>query len=87
MITIDNPTVRLGGRSILQDASVAIPTGARVGLIGRNGAGKTTLMAALISELESDQGSIEMPSRSRVGYVAAGSALRVYHAIRGSARR
>ncbi|MGX7926734.1 ABC-F family ATP-binding cassette domain-containing protein [Tsuneonella sp. HG094] len=70
MITIDNLTVRLGGRAILQDASAAIPTGARVGLIGRNGAGKSTLMKALIGELEPDQGSIEMPRRSRVGYVA-----------------
>ncbi|NVD44763.1 ABC-F family ATP-binding cassette domain-containing protein [Qipengyuania atrilutea] len=70
MIKIDNLTVRLGGRPILQDASGAIPTGARVGLIGRNGAGKSTLMKALIGDLEPDNGSIEMPRRARVGYIA-----------------
>ena len=70
MITIDNLTVRLGGRPILQDASAAIPPGARIGLIGRNGAGKSTLMKALIGELEPDNGSIEMPRRARVGYIA-----------------
>ncbi|WP_374406695.1 ABC-F family ATP-binding cassette domain-containing protein [Pelagerythrobacter sp.] len=70
MITIDKLTVRLGGRPILQDASAAIPPGARVGLIGRNGAGKSTLMKALIGEIEPDQGSIEMPRRARVGYIA-----------------
>ncbi len=70
MITIDNLTVRLGGRAILQDASAAIPPGARIGLIGRNGAGKSTLMKALIGEIEPDQGSIEMPRRARVGYIA-----------------
>ena len=70
MITIDNLTIRLGGRPILEDASVAIPLGARVGLIGRNGAGKSTLMKALIGELEPDNGTIEMPRRARVGYVA-----------------
>ena len=70
MITIDNLTIRLGGRPILEHASVAIPLGARVGLIGRNGAGKSTLMKALIGELEPDNGAIEMPRRARVGYVA-----------------
>lgn len=70
MITIDKLTVRLGGRAILEDASAAIPTGARIGLIGRNGAGKSTLMKVLIGQLEPDKGSVEMPRRSRVGYVA-----------------
>ncbi|ANY21403.1 putative ABC transporter ATP-binding protein YheS [Tsuneonella dongtanensis] len=70
MITIDNITVRLGGRAILQDASAAIPRGARIGLIGRNGAGKSTLMKALMGEIEPDQGSIEIPRRARVGYIA-----------------
>ena len=70
MIKIDNLTVRLGGRPILQDASAAIPTGSRIGLIGRNGAGKSTLMKALIGEIEPDNGSIEMPRRARVGYIA-----------------
>ena len=39
MVTIDKLTIRLGGRPILEDASAAIPGGARIGLIGRNGAG------------------------------------------------
>jgi ATP-binding cassette, subfamily F, member 3 len=70
MITIDNLTVRLGGRAILQDASATIPPSARIGLIGRNGAGKSTLMKALIGLIEPDQGAIEMPRRARVGYIA-----------------
>ncbi|GMM92709.1 ABC-F family ATP-binding cassette domain-containing protein [Qipengyuania sp. MTN3-11] len=70
MITIDKLTVRLGGRDILRDASAAIPLGARIGLVGRNGAGKSTLMKTLIGELEPDEGSIEMPRRARVGYIA-----------------
>lgn len=70
MITIDNITVRLGGRAILQDACATIPSGARVGLIGRNGAGKSTLMKSLIGEIEPDHGSVEMPRRARLGYIA-----------------
>ncbi len=70
MITITNLTVRLGGRAILDGASAAIPLNGRIGLIGRNGAGKSTLMKVLIGELDPDQGSIEMPRRARVGYIA-----------------
>jgi len=70
MLTINSLTVRLGGRPILEQASAAIPNGARVGLIGRNGAGKSTLMKALIGEIEPDDGAITKPSRVRIGYIA-----------------
>ena len=70
MLTIDDVTVRLGGRPILQHASAAIPHGARVGLIGRNGAGKSTLMKALIGEIEPDEGAITKSSKVRLGYIA-----------------
>jgi ATP-binding cassette subfamily F protein 3 len=70
MISIDNLTVRLGGRPILEGATATIPTGARVGLIGRNGAGKSTLMKALMGEIEPDTGAVNMPRRARIGYVA-----------------
>ncbi|MXO74949.1 ATP-binding cassette domain-containing protein [Altererythrobacter aerius] len=70
MITINNITVRLGGRTILDGVSAAVPPGARVGLIGRNGAGKSTLMKVLIGQLDPDDGAIEMPRRARLGYIA-----------------
>jgi len=70
MITINNITVRLGGHVILDGASAAIPPGARVGLIGRNGAGKSTLMKVLVGQLDVDGGSVEMPRRTRLGYIA-----------------
>ncbi|WP_295634702.1 ABC-F family ATP-binding cassette domain-containing protein [Novosphingobium sp.] len=70
MLTINNVTVRLGGRTILDRASASIPPGGRVGLIGRNGAGKSTLMKAIIGEIDPDDGDIEMPRRTRLGYIA-----------------
>jgi ATP-binding cassette subfamily F protein 3 len=70
MLTINGITVRLGGRTILDRASASVPTGARVGLIGRNGAGKSTLMKVMIGQLEPDEGAIEMPRRTRLGYIA-----------------
>jgi ATP-binding cassette, subfamily F, member 3 len=70
MLTINGLTVRLGGRTILDRASAAIPPGAHVGLIGRNGAGKSTLMKAVIGLMDPDEGSIDMPRRTRLGYIA-----------------
>src|SRR3982750_3530124 len=70
MLTINGLTVRLGGRTILDRASTAIRPGAHVGLIGRNGAGKSTLMKAIIRLIDPDEGSIEMPLRTRLGYIA-----------------
>src|SRR5688500_12620248 len=70
MLSINAITVRLGGRTILDRASASIPPGSRVGLIGRNGAGKSTLMKAIIGQIDPDDGAIEMPRRTRLGYIA-----------------
>ncbi len=70
MLNISGITVRLGGRLILDRATAALPTGSRVGLIGRNGAGKTTLMKVIAGMGEQDDGSIEMARSARIGYIA-----------------
>ena len=70
MLTINGITVRLGGRTILDRASAAIPPGSRVGLIGRNGAGKSTLLKVIIGQLDPDEGEIAMPRKTRLGYIA-----------------
>ena len=70
MLTINGLTVRLGGRAILDRAAASLPPGARVGLIGRNGAGKSTLMRAIAGEFEPDEGSLDLPRGTRIGYIA-----------------
>ncbi|MBB6306926.1 ABC-F family ATP-binding cassette domain-containing protein [Xanthobacter tagetidis] len=70
MIVLDEISLRLAGRLLIDHASVAIPEGARVGVVGRNGSGKTTLFKALVGELELESGAIRLPSRTRIGRVA-----------------
>ena len=87
MLTINGITVRLGGRTILDRATAAIPPGARVGLIGRNGAGKSTLMKVIIGQIEPDDGEIEMPRSTRLGYIAQDAPSGTATPVRDRARR
>jgi ATP-binding cassette subfamily F protein 3 len=69
MITLDDISLRVAGRLLLEHASVAIPNRGRVGIVGRNGAGKTSLFRAIEGELELETGSIKVPPRTRIGRV------------------
>jgi ATP-binding cassette subfamily F protein 3 len=67
MLVIEELSLRVAGRLLIDNASAQIPTGTRVGLVGRNGTGKTTLFRAIAGELAPEQGTIGVPRRSRIG--------------------
>lgn len=64
-----------GIETILQDISLQIQTGERVGLVGVNGAGKSTLMKILAGELSYDSGTIRIPKEVSLGYLAQNGGL------------
>ncbi len=70
MLHINEITYRIEGKPILDGATVAIPTGHKVGLVGRNGAGKSTLVRLIVGEISPDDGSIGTAKGARLGYVA-----------------
>jgi ATP-binding cassette subfamily F protein 3 len=70
MLVIDDLTVRIAGRPLLENASARIVPGARVGLVGRNGAGKSTLFNIITGDIGAEQGTIEYPPRWRLGRLA-----------------
>jgi ATP-binding cassette subfamily F protein 3 len=70
MLVLNDISIRIAGRLLLDEASARIPDGARVGLVGRNGIGKTTLFRAVTGELALEHGSIELPARARIGRLA-----------------
>ena len=61
MLHINALTYRLGERLLIDNATVALPSGARVGLVGRNGAGKTTLFRLIRGDLSPESGAIAVP--------------------------
>lgn len=70
MLQITGITYRIAGKLLLENASVTVPAGHKVGIVGRNGAGKTTLYKLILGELESDDGKIRIRKRAKIGQVA-----------------
>jgi ATP-binding cassette, subfamily F, member 3 len=70
MLVIDQLAVRVAGRLLLEGASAHIPTGARVGLVGRNGAGKTTLFRVIAGELAPEHGQVQQTPRGSIDRLA-----------------
>src|SRR3984893_14141292 len=69
MLQIDNPVFNAWNRRFFDSASVSLPVGAKVGLIGRNGVGKTTLFKLILGELVPDGGEIGLPKAARIASV------------------
>ena len=67
MLAINDLSVRVAGRLLIEHASAQIPAGARVGLVGRNGAGKSTLFRVIAGELGAETGSVVTPVRASIG--------------------
>ena len=55
---------------LLDQASVTLNPGEKVGLVGRNGAGKSSLFALLNRSLQEDSGEFHIPTQWRMGQVA-----------------
>ena len=70
MLVLNNVSLRRGVKLVLDQASVVLQPGEKVGLVGRNGAGKSSLFSLLTHRLQSDAGDVGMPPRWRIGEVA-----------------
>jgi ATP-binding cassette subfamily F protein 3 len=70
VLTIQDLTIRMAGRPLMEGASLQVDDGRKIGLVGRNGAGKSTLIKAILGELQPDGGDIRIAQRARVGHVA-----------------
>ena len=69
MLSLKNLTYRVAGRTLLDNVSLTLSSGYRVGLIGANGTGKTTLFKLIAGELMADGGDISLIAKAKIGMV------------------
>ena len=70
MIHLRDVSLRRGPKQLLEQTSLSILRGEKVGLVGRNGSGKSSLMALLRGELTADAGEVEVPAHLCIASVA-----------------
>lgn len=70
MINLRDIYLQYGDRVIFNYINLTVKPTERVGLIGRNGAGKSTLIKIIAKEISSDEGVVDIPKTSSVGYLA-----------------
>jgi len=70
MLRISSITLRRAAKVLLEDASMNVHPGQKVGLIGPNGSGKSSLFALIRGELHADAGDVSMPPRWVLSHVA-----------------
>ena len=69
MIKIEKISFSIGGRKLLDTGNITVPSGHKVGVVGRNGTGKTTLFSLIKEDLELESGQIYIPKNAKVGDV------------------
>ena len=69
MLHLQDISLSLGDRHLLDEINVLINPGERIGLVGPNGAGKSTLLKIIAGELEPNQGKVKISKADTVGYL------------------
>lgn len=69
IMTLNHLDKAFGPQIVLDDVSLSIGRGVRIGLIGRNGEGKSTLLKIMAGIVETDSGQVTMRSGARVAYL------------------
>ncbi len=69
-LTLQHLSKTYGFQPILNDVSLVVNAGERIGLVGANGVGKSTLLKIVTGEVEADSGSVTLASGHKLGYLA-----------------
>ncbi|WP_317932580.1 ATP-binding cassette domain-containing protein [Halioxenophilus sp. WMMB6] len=70
MINLNQIRIQRGTKVLLEQASLRIYPGHKIGVIGANGCGKSTLFKLLLGELTSDSGDLAIPAHWRIAHMA-----------------
>ncbi|HEY0748734.1 MAG TPA: ATP-binding cassette domain-containing protein [Steroidobacteraceae bacterium] len=69
MLSARDLTLRRGPQPLFEQVDFTVFRGNKVGITGANGTGKSSLFAAILGELTSDRGSIDLPAAIKVAHV------------------
>jgi len=70
LISVERASLALGTAQVLDDVSLGVLGGDRIGVVGRNGGGKTTLVRVLAGLREVDSGRVTRAGSATVGVLA-----------------
>ncbi|MBS2936530.1 ABC-F family ATP-binding cassette domain-containing protein [Nocardioides sp. J2M5] len=82
LINLERVSKSYGVRPLLDDVSLGISVGERVGIVGRNGDGKTTLLEVMTGIEEPDSGRVSRTRGVEIGYLHQGDELVDSHTVR-----
>jgi len=88
---VEEVTLRLGGKVLLDDVTWRLGPGDRISVVGVNGSGKTSLLRLLLAELAPSAGRVERGLTVRPAYLPQevapiGGSVRVLEAVEAVAR-
>ncbi len=82
LISVERASLALGTAQVLDEVSLGVLGGDRIGVVGRNGGGKTTLLNVLAGHREVDSGRVTRAGVSSVGVLAQEDVLNPGHTVR-----
>lgn len=69
LLTVTTLSKSYGHLPVLNDVSLTVDRGQRVGLVGANGAGKSTLLKIIVGDVEADAGTVTLAKGVEYGYL------------------
>ncbi len=69
VLELDRVRLAVGDRVLVDDLTLALSPGERLGIVGPNGAGKTTLLRAILGEVAPASGRVTLGQNARVTYL------------------
>ena len=82
LINLERVSKSYGVRPLLDEVSLGVSVGERIGIVGRNGDGKTTLLEVMTGLEEPDSGRVSMTRGVEIGYLHQGDELVDTHSVR-----
>jgi len=70
MLSFNGVSIRRGGRLLLENMAFVVHAGDKVAVVGANGVGKSSLFALITGELETDAGTVALPLKLTLAYLA-----------------